>query len=68
MTVSREFRTGKHAVFMVHAHLIFVTKYRRDALSHLAVYDLSEIFARVCAKFEAELVACITAKTIMCIC
>jgi putative transposase len=34
--------------------LVFVTKYRRDALSALAIGDLSRIFAKVCGDFEAE--------------
>jgi len=38
--------------------LVFVTKYRRDVLSQLAIRDLSEIFARVCSDFGAELVEC----------
>jgi len=36
--------------------LVFVTKYRRDVLSALAIRDLSGTFAKVCRDFEAELV------------
>ncbi len=43
---------------MLHVHLIFVTKYRRDVLSEPAIRDLSRIFARVCRDFEAELIEC----------
>jgi len=49
---------GRHVVYDLHAHLVFVTKYRRDVLSALAIRDLSGIFAKVCRDFEAELVAC----------
>ena len=52
------YRTGRHCVFALHVHLVFVTKYRRDVLSQLAIRDLSEIFARVCSDFGAELVEC----------
>jgi putative transposase len=38
--------------------LVFVTKYRRDVLSQLAIRDLSAIFARVCGDFGAQLVEC----------
>lgn len=51
-------RTGRHVAYDLHAHLVFVTKYRRDVLSTLAIGDLTAIFAKVCRDFEAELVAC----------
>ncbi len=51
-------RTGRHVISDLHARLIFVTKYRRDVLSALAINDLTAIFAKVCRNFEAELVAC----------
>ena len=41
----------------MHAHLVFVTKYRRDVFTKAILNDLQEIFASVCADFEAELVA-----------
>lgn len=53
-----EYRTGRHVVSMLHVHLVFVTKYRRDVLSDLAIRDLHRIFAKVCRDFEAELVEC----------
>jgi len=54
----QEFRTGRHCVFALHVHLVFVTKYRRDVLSELAICDLCAIFAKVCKDFEATLVEC----------
>lgn len=54
----QEFRTGRHCVFALHVHLVFVTKYRRDVLSELAIRDLRAIFAKVCKDFEATLVEC----------
>ncbi|MCY4590562.1 MAG: IS200/IS605 family transposase [Alphaproteobacteria bacterium] len=53
-----DYRTGRHVVYMLHVHLIFVTKYRRDVLSEPAIRDLSRIFAKVCRDFEAELIEC----------
>lgn len=53
-----EVRRGRHVVSALHAHLVFVTKCRRDVLSPLAIQDLTAIFAKVCRDFEAELVAC----------
>ena len=54
----QEFRRGRHCVFSLHVHLVFVTKYRRNVLSALAIADLRRIFATVCGKFEAELIEC----------
>jgi putative transposase len=51
-------RTGRHVVNMVHVHLVFVTKYRRDVLSEPAIGHLRRIFAKLCRDFEAELIAC----------
>jgi putative transposase len=53
-----DYRTGRHVVYMLHVHLVFVTKYRRDVLSEAAIHDLKRIFAKVCHDFEAELVEC----------
>ena len=47
--------TGRHCKFMLHVHLVFVTKYRRDVLSAAAIADLKTIFDKVCRDFEAEL-------------
>lgn len=43
---------------MLHVHLVFVTKYRRDVLSGPAIRDLQHIFGKVCRDFEAELIEC----------
>ena len=31
MTKATEIRKGRHCVFLMHAHLVFVTKYRKAA-------------------------------------
>ena len=54
----QEFRTGRHCVFTLHVHLVFVAKYRRDVLSELAIRDLASIFGEVCRRFGAVLVEC----------
>ena len=52
----KEIRSGRHCVFMMHVHLVFVTKYRRGTFTKDILDDLKLIFASVCADFEAELV------------
>ena len=42
----------------LHIHLVYVTRYRRNLLSVLAIDDLRRIFTDVCAKFEATLIEC----------
>lgn len=56
MGTSSELRRGRHCVFMMHVHLVFVTKYRRNVFTREILDDLRPIFSRVCADFEAELV------------
>ncbi|SIO16559.1 IS200/IS605 family transposase [Nitrosomonas cryotolerans] len=56
MQVDNDVRTGRHCIFNLHVHLVFVTKYRRDVFSGRVLIDLEEIFKNVCLDFEAELV------------
>jgi putative transposase len=50
------YAAGRHCVFAMHVHLVFVTKYRRRVFTGAGLDDLREVFARVCAEFDAELV------------
>ena len=49
-------RHGRHCVFKMHVHLVFVTKYRRGVFTKEILNDLQSIFKEVCDDFEAELV------------
>lgn len=49
-------RKGSHSVFMVHLHIVFVTKYRRDAINDEILTRLREIFSYLCQTQECELV------------
>src|SRR3954454_23492783 len=51
-----EMRHGRHCVFLMHVHLVFVTKYRRGVFTKEIIDDLRVVFASVCHDFEAELV------------
>ena len=51
-----DLRKGRHCVFMLHTHLVFVTKYRRNIFSKIILEDLKTIFESVCNDFNAELV------------
>lgn len=56
MNKSNDIRHGRHCVFNLHIHLVFVTKYRRSVFTKAVLEDLKEFFASVCQDFEAELV------------
>lgn len=56
MANTNDFRTGRHCVFALHVHLVFVTKYRRKVLTEAVHKTLRDLFARICQEFEARLV------------
>jgi len=56
MANTNDFRTGRHCVFALHVHLVFVTKYRRKVFTEAAHETLRNLFARICQEFEARLV------------
>jgi len=55
MTYASDFRTGRHYVFGMHVHLVFVTKYRRHVFGEEHLGSLREVFAAVCRDFGAML-------------
>jgi len=55
MAKTNEIRHGRHCVFDLHVHLVFVTKYRRNVFTKSILVELNAIFASVCKDFEAEL-------------
>ena len=56
MDKNNDTRRGRHCVFLMHVHLVFVTKYRREVFTKAILDDLREIFTSVCTDFESELV------------
>lgn len=50
-----DIRTGRHCVFALHVHLVFVTKYRKRVFDKAAIDRLRELFTHICAGFDAEL-------------
>jgi len=56
MENNQDIRHGRHCVFNLHVHLVFVTKYRRGVFTQSVIDDLRGIFTQVCADFEAELI------------
>lgn len=58
MNKSNDLRRGRTCVFLMHVHLVFVTKYRRKLFSKAVIKDLNELFSRVCNDFESILKEC----------
>jgi REP-associated tyrosine transposase len=56
MNLSIDLRRGRNCVFLMHVHLVFVTKYRRHVFTKPILKELREIFLNVCQDFSAELV------------
>jgi putative transposase len=56
MIADNDIRRGRHCVFMMHVHLVFITKYRRGVFTKQILNDLCPMFASVCTDFEAALV------------
>lgn len=56
MTKNIDIRTGRHCVFLLHAHLVFVAKYRRTVFTQSHFETMKAIFEYICKEFEVELV------------
>lgn len=56
MIENNDIRRGRSCVFKMHVHLVFVAKYRRKVFDKAAIDRLRELFAKICADFEAELI------------
>ncbi|HSA49280.1 MAG TPA: IS200/IS605 family transposase [Yinghuangia sp.] len=56
MATEPDVRTGRHCVFKLHAHLVFVTKYRHQVFADRHLKRCEEIMRSVCEDFETELV------------
>ena len=51
-----EIRSGRHCVFLLHSHLVFVTKYRKAIFSKPMLESLKRYFVKVCDGFSVDLV------------
>ena len=52
---TEEFRTGRHVVYKLHAHIVLVPKYRRKVMSQRVTACLREAFDEVCVRYDATL-------------
>jgi putative transposase len=57
MAENQELRTGRYVVSQLHAHLVFIPRYRHGIFDADALQKLRKSFDIVCAAFEAKLKA-----------
>lgn len=50
-----ELRTGRHVVSCLHAHIVFVPRYRKRVFDANSLERLRSIFRVVCADFETDI-------------
>lgn len=55
MAEDSDIRTGRHCIFVLHAHLVFVTKFRHRVFTGTHLTRMEAIMNSVCADFETEL-------------
>lgn len=55
MSENNDVRKGRHCVYDMHVHLVFVTKYRHKVFTDEHLTTLERIFADVCASFNCRL-------------
>ena len=56
MSDENDIRHGRHCVFKMHVHLVFVAKYRRKVFDGDAIDRMRRMFGKVCENMEASLV------------
>ena len=52
----QEIRTGRHCVYNLHVHLVFVTKYRQQVFNSQHLKLMLDTFSDICTEFKADLI------------
>ncbi len=56
MQLSREIHTGRHCVFELYVHLVFIPKYRSSVFDKRSLEYMEDYFRIVCTEFESDLI------------
>jgi putative transposase len=56
MKTNNDMRQGRHCVFPMLVHSVFVAKYRRRVFDKVTIARLHELFAKIGSDFDAELI------------
>jgi putative transposase len=50
-----QLKSHSHCVFKISYHIVFVTKYRKNCLTHDMLIRLKEIFLEICERWDLDL-------------
>jgi len=50
-----DIHTGRHCVFILHTHLVFITKYRHPVFTSRHLERIEQVMRDVCADFGTDL-------------
>jgi putative transposase len=53
--MSDDWRSGRHVVYQLHAHIVLTPKYRKKVMTKRVTEDLRASFEEVCGRYEATL-------------
>ena len=51
----KKYRTRRHSVSLLHAHLIFTPKFRKHIFQSIHLMEMKYIFIKICNNFDTEL-------------
>ena len=51
-----EYRHGSHTKFMIHLHLVWITKYRKPVLQDAVAYRVRDILREVCTREDVDII------------
>lgn len=54
----QEINRSRYSAYLLHVHIVFVTKYRREVLGELHLEKLNQYAVEICDDFGAELKEC----------
>lgn len=57
------YRHGSHSVFSIHLHLVWITKYRKRALTGEVAVRVRDIIRELCRRDEVEILHCKGARS-----
>lgn len=56
MKHTNQFRSRRHCVFKLHAHLVFIPKYRKNIFTKQILLFLENTFQNICDGFDTKLI------------
>ena len=54
--MASDYRHGSHTKFMIHLHLVWITKYRKKVLRGAVAYRVRDIIREICAREDVDII------------